>query len=347
MRVASVPHDHPYVRRVTTSSGVEVVGDPSGRGDGPHMLDPTWFAHHAATFDVAHVHFGFERLAPHELQAWLDCARDHNVPVVLTVHDLRNPHLHDNTRQEQLLDVFVPAAARVVTLTNAAADEVRARWGRNAVVLPHPHVASIPWLQRAAERPSNRGRRRVGLHLKSLRANFAPVEALDALRGVLALAPDAHVEVRLHNDVDGPPLRPVVDALVRAHPDRCTVLVSDYLPDDDLYQWIESLDVVLLPYRFGTHSGWIELGRDLGTAMVTPDLPTYREQGAAATFTVIEERPTAEGMRDAVMAALLTDHRPLGADVRREQAARVATAHQRLYAEVARLDDTGAARLAS
>ena len=34
----------------------------------------------------------------------------------------------------------------------------------------------------------------------------------------------------------------------------------------------------MLPYQFGTHSGWVELCRDLGTRVVAPDCGYYASQ---------------------------------------------------------------------
>lgn len=335
MRILSVPHDHPYVLRVTDTPAVRVLGDPSGRGDGRHVFDPAWFTAHAHRADLVHVHFGYERLLPGELRDWLDVVRDHGVPLVVSVHDLRNPHLHDNRRQEVLQDLLVPAADELITLTHAAAAEVGRRWGRTCTVLPHPHVASARWLAIAEHAARRRGPRRIGLHLKSLRTNFAPVEAVQALREVVDQREDVEVHVRHHNDVDTPLLRSMLRPLLDAADGRCRVTVSDYLPDAALYRWIESLDVLLLPYRFGTHSGWIELGKDLGAAVVAPDLPTYVEQGASAVFDVDDEQPTSDGISRAVREALQRPSRPFGVRARLDEAAAVVAGHERVYRRAA------------
>ena len=36
--------------------------------------------------------------------------------------------------------------------------------------------------------------------------------------------------------------------------------------------------VTVLPHRWGTHSGWLELARDLGTRVVAPDCGYYGDQ---------------------------------------------------------------------
>ena len=44
--------------------------------------------------------------------------------VVVTVHDLRNPHIKDPAAQLSRLDALVPAADAVITLTQGAADAI-------------------------------------------------------------------------------------------------------------------------------------------------------------------------------------------------------------------------------
>ena len=72
--------------------------------------------------------------------------------------------------------------------------------------------------------------------------------------------------------------------------------MHDFFPDADLWDYLEGLDVSVLPYRFGTHSGWLEACYDLGTpvlaptagsrrAAAVPDLPARR---GASTPTVLE-----------------------------------------------------------
>lgn len=46
----------------------------------------------------------------------------------------------------------------------------------------------------------------------------------------------------------------------------------------------------MLPYRFGTHSGWLEACFDLGTAVVAPSCGFYGEQRPCGVYTFDETR---------------------------------------------------------
>ena len=127
--------------------------------------------------------------------------RDLGRPLVYTVHDLRNPHHRDRSLHDAQLDVLVPNADALITLTSGAAREIWARWGRNAAVLPHPHVVELARLERRPVPPSAPSRFRVGLHVKSLRASMDPLRLLpDLVRSVRSL-PNAVLQVNGHRDV--------------------------------------------------------------------------------------------------------------------------------------------------
>lgn len=171
MRVASIPAGHVYVRHLADEHDEVVrLADPipSGAPRGapwwpPAMLDPEWVAEHADEFDLLHLHFGFDAVGPADLGRLVGALREHGKPFAYTVHDLRNPHHDDPGPHDAALDVLVPLADAVITLTEGAAREIRQRWGREAEVIPHPHVVPLELLDRPRpERDARRTRPRRG-----------------------------------------------------------------------------------------------------------------------------------------------------------------------------------------
>src|SRR6185436_2380950 len=118
--------------------------------------------------DVLHIHFGFDSHSPEQLATVLDVLAERRTPLVVTVHDLQNPHFTDQSAHAARLDVLLPAATTIITLTDGAAAEIGRRWDRQAVVLPHPHVLPITVVGARRER---RAQPVVGIHAKNLRAN--------------------------------------------------------------------------------------------------------------------------------------------------------------------------------
>ena len=212
VRVASVPASHVYVRHLGATGGHDPVvrladvapsdGEqvPGGWWP-PVMLDAAWIAANAAEFDVFHVHFGFDAKTPAELEAICGALAAAGVPLVVTVHDLQNPHHDDDDLHRAQIGTLLAHAAAVITLTRGAADEIERRWGVAAQVLPHPHV--LPRARLGAPRRPHRGFV-VGLHAKSLRANMAVLPVADALADAVAGLPGARLQINLHDEVFDP-----------------------------------------------------------------------------------------------------------------------------------------------
>jgi glycosyltransferase involved in cell wall biosynthesis len=357
IRVASVPSGHVYVRHLaplaadTSGPRVTRLPDPDPlRPDRPAasvwwpptMLEPDWVAQ-ADGFDLMHLQFGFDARSPQQLQQLVDALRRRGKPLVYTVHDLRNPHHPDRSEHDAQLDVLIPAADALVTLTTGAADEIERRWGRRPAVLPHPHVVELDTmaeLQRTSVTAPAGEPFRIGVHVKSLRASMNPIPVIRALLDLMHELPDAVLQVDGHSDVllpDGARFDPELAGLVRsAHESgRLDLRIHDFFSDAELWAYLRSLDVSVLPYRFGTHSGWLEACRDLGTIVVAPDCGYYRDQGPVVEYHNDESGLDARSLQDAVRFAYET--RPyVTADVAERAAQRedVAAAHARLYASL-------------
>jgi len=306
-RIVSVPCDHPYVRHLEAPTGPvrahrlpdpPVPGAPAGQWWPSPVLDPSWVRAHADDVDLVHLHFGFEHRTAEQLSEWVAALRVHGRPLVLTVHDLTNPHLTDQAPHRAALDVLVPAAAQVLTLTPGAAAEIRERWGRPVTVVPHPHVVDLGRM--VQPRPPSDGFV-IGLHAKP-RAGNDP----EAVRGPLARAVADLPGVSLH---PGP------------RPGR--------LSDADLWDHLSGLDALVLAYRWGTHSGFVEACHDLGTTVIAPRTGHLAQQAPVVSY----DLDLPGSLEDAVARAVAQ-----GAGPRADPAARaaqrvaLADAHASAYA---------------
>ena len=291
--IASAPAGHPYVARISAANGISLLPDPPVPGAPagvwwpPPVLDPAWIAANRSTAQVLHVHFGTESFAPGHLTAVIDAAHAAGWPVVYTAHDLEHPQLGDQAAYARQLDELILGADAVITLTEGAASAIRDRWDRGALVIPHPSVIAPD----AATPPVRLfDGIRIGVHLKDLRPNVdGPgtvrmlLDSAECLRrdGVPAVA-----EVRLHHRVRDEAAREEVRHLCAAD-EHATLVEHDRLTDAELAIALSRLDVYVLPYRHGTHSGWLEFCWDLGVPVAVPLVGYYAEQhpdGSVATF---------------------------------------------------------------
>lgn len=348
LTVASVPAAHVYVRHIAAErpDGVVRLDDPDPdspqqsareRWWPPVMLDPAWIAHH--DFDVFHLQFGFDAWPPDRLREVMDAVHARGRAVVYTAHDLRNPHHESRELHDAQLSVVMERADAVVTLTSGAADEIERRWGREALVLPHPHVVDFETMARSTSTtgPRRESPFRIGLHVKSLRASMDPSAILPTLVETARRLPGAVLQVNGHRDVlqpGGDRFDPVLAATLHdAHARGDLELhVHDFMTDAELWGYLISLDVSVLPYRFGTHSGWLEACRDLGTAVVAPTCGYFADQGPVHPYGLDENRFDEASLARALLEAYAAGRpAPLTVEERRLQRAAVADGHRSLY----------------
>ena len=352
LRVASVPGSHIYVRHLSAPAGTDTVvrlADPEP-GDGrtvpggwwpPLMLEPGWVSTNHDRFDVFHVHFGFDAVGPDVLTDVIHELKIHHKPLVYTVHDLRNPHHLRPDAHAVQQEVVIAAADELITLTAGAAQAIWQRWGRNVHVLPHPHVLEADRI----DRPRGPDERFViGVHAKSLRANMDPLPVLDALVPIVAAFPGAILQIDVHDEIFDPAnhwFAPQTGDALLAYDrhDHVRVRVHPYFTDEQLWEYLASLTVSVLPYRFGTHSGWLEACHDLGTAVIAPTCGFYEQQEPCGVFEFAEDRFDEGSLQLAVHDAYRRWSAGTPAprarwSVRRAQRSALAAAHRRVYESV-------------
>ena len=307
IRVASVPAAHNYVAAVTDPEHIALLDDPvppgatvAGQWWPPRWLEPGYLSGRIGEIDILHVHFGFDTTPPDVLVDVCRVLSAHRVPLVLTVHDLDNPHLTNMAQHHGCLDVLVRHAAAVITLTVGAAEAVSARWHRRPAVLSHPHVLPVE----AVGAPRKvRSRTVVGVHAKHLRANVDPWPVLDSL------ATGAR-EFGIRLDLDDNALtsprasEATPHRLARYAAAGVDVRVHAPFSDAQLVEYLSEIDILVLPYRFGTHSGWIEACHDAGVCAVVPDCGYFHEQHDVPTYGYDPSGLDEAGLARAVDAAV-------------------------------------------
>ncbi len=348
LRVASIPADHPYVAHLDLATdGVVLLPDPpppgapAGRWWPPVMLDGSWIEAHAADFDLMHLHFGSESLSLEQLASALDALERTRRPLVYTVHDLVHPQLTDQDHHRAQLDLLITRAQELVTLTPGAAHEIAQRWGRQATVIPHPRM-----LPADARLPPVAPRETIvaGAHLRDLRPNINGPAVTRALVGAIAQlrarsVPAAARLVMFDRVRDAAAGDQVRAACVSA---PHVSLVQRRRPDDPaLFAALAALDLSVLPYTHGTHSGWAELCWDLAVPVVGAPVGYIGEQHAEpgwliacdptdpVSLAAAIERVAATGPRDGTERARAQRGRRHERDLWQPAIVR---AHRRVYA---------------
>ena len=193
-----------------------------------------------------------------------------------------------------LLAELVPAAAALITITPGAAAEVADRFGRSAKVLPHPTLVDAP---RSADVTSAAWTGRAAPQVNA-RRNLQDPERLIRAAAAGALGAGGRLRVDLHPEAAGD--QRLASLLRGPTPDGVEIRQHRRFDDAELERYLRRAQVTVLPHRWGTHSGWLELARDLGTRVVAPDCGYYAEQWPEVVSYVNNETL---GLDDASLAA--------------------------------------------
>ncbi|WP_230929266.1 glycosyltransferase [Dietzia aurantiaca] len=365
IRVLSIPAGHDYVRHaVGPAAGVEVLADP--------VLDPAeparWWPHPALEAaerpevldgaDLVHVHFGYEHRTPGQVAEFVAAVGARGLPLLVTVHDLTNPHEPDPAAHLERTGHLVRGADAVITLTAGAAAEIRRHWGVDAHVIPHPRL-----MPPEITEPHRRGRldtlcdqhartrepapRAVGVVLGSLRAGVAVEELLHPLAA--ALPPGTRLVMMVRSDAlaaarePGHPRHAAAIELDRLGP-AVEIREHEHLSDADLCAALAGFDALVLPHRHGTHSGWLELCRDLGLPPVIPAIGHLVQQWGPGAASYDPARVSTEALTSELHAALpaALEGPPVPTRSPDAEDAAVARAHHILYREAVRNADRDA-----
>lgn len=338
LSVASAPRRHVYTRHLCHPAvPVRHVATPDATYRAAQVMDPVWVEANAQQIDVAHVHFGFGDVPMPQVRAWRAALRRHGIPLVHTVHDITNPHVEDQQGHVRRRDLLLQEADALVTLTPRAATVVQRLCGRRPVVVPHPHVVDLGRMARPRRR-RDPSRLVVGLHAKDHRPGIDALPWLEALLEVMADRHDMvlRLDLRPRMAERRPDLHRRLHAL-STHP-RVQVHHTGYWPDPLLWDYLQALDLVVLPYRLGTHSGWAEACVDLGTPVLAPAHLALADQHPPPWIRAVPVGPSGpdvEALAAAVDAVRLgPEPTPAPARWRAAQRQAVARAHERLYRDL-------------
>ena len=292
IRVATIPGRGLYARHLGHPEGVDAVHrttvGPPGAARPRAAFDRQWVAENVHDVEVVHVLGPPPGADPADVAATADAIRASGTPLVVTGYHLTDPSGADLAGHDARMDVLVPRADAVVTLTESAAEEMRRRWDVEAVVLPHPHA--VDFVRMRQHRPQFRGDRLlVGAHLAALRLPVDPVVLVGALARAVRSVDTARLVVHLHETVTDAGSNAYAPAEVRAVTDLVesvggAVKVHRPFTESQLWDHLFALDVSVVPGLYGSHSIWPEACTDLGTMPLLPSGTHAAEQRPCLTY---------------------------------------------------------------
>jgi hypothetical protein len=277
----------------------------------PASFDIHWLANQLDEMQIVHVHGVSPRLSPQDVTAAVAATRSAGRPLVVTAYHLSDPSGADEAAYAAQLDVLLPAADEVITVTDSAAEEIQRRWKVSASVLPHPHAVDFVRMRRARPFP-RRGPFVVGANLGSLRLPGDPVAVVSALAAATSELDGVRLEVHVHDhllDSDSTRYDPVamkeVDRVVTAA--GGVLRAHRPMTDPQLWDHLFGLDASFVPPLFGSHSIWPEACFDLGTHAIMPADSHAAAQRPGVAYTSDNGVPNVDSLREAIVQARRQD----------------------------------------
>jgi len=233
-------------------------------------------------FDLLHIH-SVELTSLETLQLALERCQSERKGIILTVHDTKPNFSQDLAMYNLALKTCVEAGARIVTLTKSAAKEIVKNLevaSSDIAVIPHGAVLSIDdhrWYTR--RRTQNSSTCILGMY-----GGFRPNR--DFLTPVVNIAfgmPELDVKLILLTRAISPielrqneEMRRSIDIAISSN--RINLRVYPFPSDEQIAQFLLDVSILIMPYRWGTHSGQLEAAFDLGVVPVISDVGYYYEQ---------------------------------------------------------------------
>ena len=294
LRVAHLPARTPYVRKLRDREFVSINGTTVTNGQQvPDALGARWILDRRPLnwVDVVHLHhIEFENETV--LEELLSACVDAGVRIIHTVHDLTamfgtTDDLHRKIR------LVHKTGATLLCLTGGSATELTRIVGEEtkARVAPHGYVVDPETIARL-DRLDRGGISRF-LMYGALRPNR------DYLSTLVNWALHAGAGDRLHLLMRGlspahmadPGQRAMDVARTAMTCPRIEVTMRGFPSDDDIIDAGRQADVLVMPYRWGTHSGQLEFAFDLGLLPLSSDVGYLRDQHAVHQHTGLIGEP--------------------------------------------------------
>ncbi|HEY2004257.1 MAG TPA: glycosyltransferase [Candidatus Saccharimonadia bacterium] len=271
MRILQIPCNTPYVRKLHDGPRFSIVnGTTFGRAQViPAEITFQFMLEHAFdsafwnSFDIAHIHYGFE-LEPHDTVAEaLGLISDHGKPIVYTYHEPHSMHGADDSPYQRLLTLIASQASGIITLTAAAQQDLQriVPDSRPAVIAPHGYALNPdnPYFCRDRSQETDA---RVLLY-SSIRRNRDLVTSTTNL--LMGAVPGTRTTLLTRPAPNAEALKELSALLTLAFTSpHGTVSFELPLSDDDLAQRISTMDILVLPYLYAGHSGALEMAFDTG-----------------------------------------------------------------------------------
>jgi len=284
IKILSLPARHPYMSKFDNAKyfnfvnpGTDLLGSGSYQ---PSFYDKNY---PPETYDIVHIHFSFDKVPLPEFRKLLDYFKTVKKPIVWTIHSKESQRVR-NLGDGQYQKLLFEHADKIISPTEGAKRWLEGKFGnhkKEISVILLGFIASPDEVQRIGKNVKKDkniftflvGEFRENKEFVQSIINFLQCPALKSAKLQVIFKP-----INFHQK-EHVTVRPEILKFwkIIQNPRIVKISLPD-IPNEVIIKAFLKSHAIILPYKWGTHSGQIELAKDCGCHVVASNVGFYKEQ---------------------------------------------------------------------
>lgn len=284
IKVLSLPARHPYMSKFNNGTDIKFVNPDTDLFSTNEYSKEHLNRHYPPqSYDIVHIHFSFDIVPLDKFERLLKYFRVHKKPIVWTCHNRESLRIknYGKGKYQKLLFKY---SKQIISPTYGCAQWVKSQFGnhKNKIeIIPLGFMANpddVQKFKKIIKKNKNIFTMLIGDFRENKEfvqsiINFLQCTELNKTKLQLIYKP-----INLYkNNYDFLDNKMLAFWLLTQH-HRIINISLPNISNDVLTKAFLSSHAVILPYKWGTHSGQIELAKDCGCYVAVPNLGYYKEQ---------------------------------------------------------------------
>lgn len=284
IRVLSLPSRRYYLDKYNDGKSILFINPNTDLFlEGKHAQKIITKNYSPDSYDLVHIHFSFDNVPLDDFENFLKYFKSIKKPIIWTTHSLESLRIKGlgKGRYQRLLFDY---ADQLISPTQGCKNFIISKYGlhkRDIEVILLGYMSSPLDVKRVSKRVEKErniftiliGSFRQNKEVFQSVINFLQCKNLEDCKLQLLYRPiNPYLEShkRLNEQM-------ITFFNLTLHP-RIINISLPFIPDDTVTEAFLRSHAVILPYKWGTHSGQIELAKDCGCHVVVTDVGFYKEQ---------------------------------------------------------------------
>lgn len=337
MRILSLPSRHPYVSKFHDKNGIVFINPNTDL-----FLDVKEYGveyirknYPPGNYDIVHIHFSFDILSLKQFEELLKYFKNNHKPIVWTSHSIESQRTK-NLGRGKFQYLLFSYANQIISPTRGCADWLTSKFGNHRQkieIIPLGYMAS-PEDVAKLERNIQKDRKLFTYLIGDFRENkeyinsikeFLKFEKLFSTKLQLIFKP-IEIASNISKDFEKRG-KEFIDILQNS---RIQIISQPLISNETIISAFIASHAIILPYKWGTHSGQIELAKDCGCHVVASDVGFLKEQDDKTIFYKVENYSKEEYQRALLEVFTRLPLQPLG-NKRDEEFREILREHLRVY----------------